>query len=253
MLNYRVIPSLLLSNGGLVKTKEFKDAVYVGDAINAIRIFNEKEVDELVLLDIRASLEGLEPDFGLIEAVASECFMPFAYGGGVSTVEQVRRLLRIGAEKIVINTALHHDPNFVRDAVKLFGSQSIIASIDIKRKFMGRYQVMMLSGSVSTKKKPVDFARYVEELGVGEILLTSIDREGSMSGYDIEMLAEVCDSVNIPVIASGGAGNLDHFRLAVELGKASALAAGSMFVFHGPHRAVLISYPKYEQLRKTFE
>lgn len=250
MLNHRVIPCLLLSAGGLVKTKKFKNGVYVGDPINAIRIFNEKEVDEMVLLDIRASLEKRGPNYDLLKEIASECFMPLAYGGGITSIDQIRTLFRIGIEKVIVNTALNRDPNFVRKAVATFGSQAITASIDVRRKLLGRREVMTLAGTESTGLDPVEAAREAEEIGVGEILLTSIDAEGSMGGYDIDLLAKVCQSVNVPVIASGGAGKIQDFHNAVHKGHASAVAAGSMFVFYGPHRAVLITYPQYRTLCK---
>lgn len=253
MLNYRVIPCLLMNNGRLVKTRGFRKGVYVGDPINTIRIFNDKEVDELVLLDIGASLNNQEPDYELISEISSECFMPLAYGGGISSIEQIRKLLRIGIEKVLINTALNRDPNFIRNAVSIFGSQAITASIDVNRKLFGRYEVVTLAGKEKTGLEPVEAAIKAEELGVGEILLTSIDAEGSMKGYDIDLLARVSKSVKIPVIASGGAGKLEHFRSAVLDGHASAVCAGSMFVFFGPHRAVLINYPEHRTLNTLFK
>lgn len=252
MLSYRVIPSLLLSNGGLVKTKNFKDAVYVGDPINTIRIFNEKEVDELVLLDIRATPSGRGPDFNLLKSIASECFMPLSYGGGITSIEDIKILLRLGIEKVILNTALVRDPHFVEEAVSVFGSQAVTASIDVRRKLFGGYQTMISSGTRPTGLNPVDAARKAETLGVGEILLTSIDREGSMIGYDLDLLAKVSQSVSVPVIASGGAGGLNDLVAAVRKGGASAAAAGSMFVFYGPHRAVLINYPLYRTVCDLF-
>lgn len=252
MLKNRVIPCLLLSNGGLVKTKKFKNGVYVGDPINAIRIFNEKEVDELVLLDIRASIERRGPNYDLLKEIASECFMPLGYGGGITSIDQIRILLRLGIEKVIINTALNYNPSFVKDAVTTFGSQAITASIDVRRKLFGKREVMTLSGTEATGLDPVEAAVKATELGVGEILLTSIDAEGSMEGYDIDLLTKVSQSVNVPVIASGGAGKLEHFRTAVVEGHASAVSAGSMFVFYGPHRAVLITYPEYRALCTLF-
>jgi len=252
MLYHRAIPCLLLSNGGLVKTRKFKNGVYVGDPINVIRIFNEKEVDELVLLDIRASLEKRPPNYALLTEIASECFMPLAYGGGITSIDQIRTLLRLGIEKVVLNTALNRDPNFVKEAVAAFGSQAIVASIDVRRKLFNRREVMTLAGTEATGLDPVEAALKAEELGVGEILLTSIDAEGSMEGYDIDLLAKVSQSVNVPVIASGGAGKLEDFRSAVNEGHASAVSAGSMFVFYGPHRAVLITYPEYRELCALF-
>ncbi len=252
MLSHRVIPCLLLSNGGLVKTKKFKNGVYVGDPINAVRIFNEKEVDELVLLDIRASLENRGPNFELLKEIASECFIPLAYGGGITSIDDIKTLLRLGIEKVVLNTILTRDPSFVREAVTKFGSQAITASIDVRRKMFGRLEVMTLAGTEATGLDPVSVAIKAEELGVGEILLTSIDLEGSMNGYDLNLLAKVSQSVNVPVIASGGAGKLEDFRAAVREGNASAVSAGSMFVFYGPHRAVLINYPQYRTLCDLF-
>lgn len=252
MLQHRVIPCLLLSNGGLVKTRKFKNPVYVGDPINAIRIFNDKEVDELVLLDIKASFEKRGPNFDLLREVASECFMPLAYGGGVRSIDQIRTLIRLGIEKIILNTAINQDPTFVRDAVATFGSQAITASIDVRRKFFGKYEVMTMGGTLATGLDPVVAACSAEALGVGEILLTSIDAEGSMAGYDLNLLDRVSQSVSVPVIASGGAGKLEDFRSAVREGHASAVSAGSMFVFYGLHRAVLITYPEYKTLKELF-
>jgi imidazole glycerol-phosphate synthase subunit HisF len=249
MLTTRVIPCLLLKGEGLVKTRAFKDPVYVGDPINAIKIFNDKEVDELVLLDISATARGAEPNFELIAEIASECFMPLAYGGAIRSVDQVRRLLRLGVEKVIVNTALHTDPAMVRQAADTFGSQAIVASIDVKRKLLGRREVFVKNGSVATGLDPVTFARTAESLGVGEILLTAIDRDGTMSGYDVELVAKISQAVSVPVIASGGAGTIAHFAEVVTKGHASAVAAGAMFVFYGPHRAVLISYPDPKVLR----
>jgi imidazole glycerol-phosphate synthase subunit HisF len=241
----------MLRDGGLVKTRAFRNGVYVGDPINAIRIFNDKEVDELVLLDIGATRDKRAPDFDLIAEIAGECFMPLAYGGGVSKLEHIHRLLRLGVEKVVINTAIHTDPALVREAVAIFGSQAIIASIDVKRKLLGRREVLIASGTQGTGCDPLAYALEVQKLGVGEILLTSIDNEGSMAGYDLPLLQEVSKAIGIPVIASGGAGSIEHFRQAVQQGGVSAVSAGSMFVFYGKHRAVLISYPDYSALENA--
>lgn len=252
MLSYRVIPCLLLSNGGLVKTRKFKDAVYVGDPMNAIKIFNEKEVDELVLLDIKATSFGRGPDFDLLRSIASECFMPLSYGGGITSIDEIRTLLRLGIEKVILNTALVRAPHFVEQAVSIFGSQAITASIDVRRKLFGGNEVMIAAGKEGTGCNAVEAALKAEQLGVGEIFLTSIDAEGSMRGYDIELLSKVSKLVKVPVIASGGAGKLGDFSSAVQQGGASAAAAGSFFVFYGPHRAVLITYPEYRTLRTLF-
>lgn len=248
MLKTRVIPTLLLRGAGLVKTTAFRNPVYVGDPINAIRIFNEKEVDELVLLDITASRTGKGPAFATIENIASECFMPLAYGGGITNVEQVRRILETGVEKVVVNAAAMADPQFVRAAAREFGSQAIIVSMDVKRKLLGRYEVYGDGGTRATGHEPVAYARLMEELGAGEILLTAIDRDGTMKGYDIELISKVASAVSVPVIASGGAGTIADFGIASRQGGAAAVAAGAMFVFHGPHRAVLITYPSHAEL-----
>jgi cyclase len=248
MLKTRVIPTLLLRGAGLVKTTAFRNPVYVGDPINAIRIFNDKEVDELVLLDITASRSNKGPAFSTIENIASECFMPVAYGGGISTVDEIRRILSAGIEKVVINTAALANPGLVREAVREFGSQAIVVSIDVKRKWLGRYEVYGDGGSRATGQEPVPYARQMQDLGAGEILLTAIDRDGTMKGYDIELIAKVAAAVGIPVIASGGAGAIADFGLAAKQGGAAAVAAGAMFVFQGPHRAVLITYPSQAAL-----
>lgn len=248
MLRTRVIPCLLLRGNGLVKTVQFKNPRYVGDPINAIKIFNDKEVDELVLLDISASREGREPPFSVIEEVASECFMPLAYGGGIRTVEQARKILKLGVEKVIFNTTAWKDPSVLRDASNEFGAQAVVVSIDVRRKIFGRYEVVTSAGSESTGTDPVAYAKRMEEAGAGEILLTSIDRDGTMKGYDNDLLSKVSAAVGVPVVACGGAGTIDHFAEAVKVGGASAVAAGSMFVFHGPHRAVLITYPSQQQL-----
>lgn len=251
MLKTRVIPTLLMRNAGLVKTQRFKDAKYVGDPINAIRIFNDKEVDELVLLDITASREGREPAFQLIEEVAGECFMPLAYGGGIRTLEQARRILKLGVEKVIFNATALRQPDVIREASREFGAQAVVASIDVRRKMFGRYEVFSDCGSTGTGVDPVTYAKRMEELGAGEILLTSIDRDGTFKGYDIELLSMVTPAVRVPVVASGGASSVADFRAAVREGGAAAVAAGAMFVFHGPHRAVLITYPKREELEQS--
>jgi cyclase len=251
MLQTRVIPSLLLRNGGLVKTVKFQDAKYVGDPINAVRIFNEKEVDELVFLDIGATPAGSGPNFRLLADITSEAFMPFGYGGGITTVDQVKRLYALGVEKVIINTAAANTPKLVEEAAAIAGSSSVVVSIDVRRNFFGRYSVWVRSGQVDVKQDPVVYAREMERLGAGEILLTAIDRDGTQSGYDLELIRLVADAVAVPVVAAGGAGSLQHFREAADAG-ASAVAAGSLFVFHGKYKAVLITYPEYRDLEKLF-
>ena len=243
MIRARVIPCLLLRGHGLVKTRKFKDPVYLGDPVNAVRIFSEKEVDELVILDIDASRKGCEPDYELVAEIAGECFMPVAYGGGIQTLAQARKLIRCGIEKVVINSASIESTGFIREIADVFGSQAVVGSIDARKTMLGGYRVFVKSGTVDTKLKPEDHAASLEQAGVGEILLTSIDRDGQMQGYDIELIKKVSSKVNVPVVACGGAGTLDHMRRAMSESGASAVSAGSMFVFYGKNRAVLINYP----------
>jgi len=251
MLKTRVIPCLLLRNFGLVKTIRFKDPKYLGDPINIVRIFNEKAVDELMFLDIAATVENRRPSFQLLEKIASECFTPFSYGGGIRNLEDMKILFKIGVEKVVVNSYTVENPTFVRSAADLFGSQSVVVSVDVKRNQWGKYEVFTHSGQKATGLDPVKYARDMEEQGPGELLLTSIDLDGTMAGYDLELIKRVSSAVSIPVVACGGAGSLEHLRQAVKQGGASAVAAGSLFVFHGPHRAVLINYPTLEELQKA--
>lgn len=244
-MDVRIIPSLLLSHGGLVKTRRFEEPQYVGDPLNAVRTFNEKCVDELMVLDIEASSLGRGPDFDLIADIAAECFMPMSYGGAVATLQHAAAILASGVEKVVMNTALVRCPDVVADCTREFGSQAVVASLDFKRSILGKYSLNNYAGR---EGDPVAMARRAEDLGVGEILLTSIDREGTGKGYDLELIHKVSEAVTIPVIANGGAGSLADFRSAVDAG-ASALSAGSMFVFHGKHRAVLITYPDRKELQ----
>lgn len=251
MLRTRVIPCLLLQGDGLVKTVRFKKPVYVGDPINAIKIFNEKEVDELVFLDIAASREGRGPSLQAIREFADECFMPVAYGGGVRSVDDARAVLALGVEKVVINTMALRRPQLVAELAAEFGAQAVVVSIDARKRLFGGYEVYGAGGSEPTGLKPVEHAVRMVELGAGELLVTSIDRDGTQTGYDIPLVRSIADAVAVPVIACGGAGTLDHLAQAVNEGHASAAAAGSMFVFHGRHRAVLISYPPRSELERA--
>lgn len=252
MLRTRVIPILLLQNGGLVKGEKFKKHKYVGDPINAVRIFNEKEVDELAFIDISATSQGRDPDYELIEDVATEAFMPIAYGGGITRVEQVERLFRCGVEKVIINSAFHYDPELIRRCSTIAGSQSITISIDVKKSLFGRYEVFTHNGSKKTGIDPVTYAQQAETMGAGELVVTAIDREGTNKGYDSELIALITDAVNIPVVAQGGAGSLSDIKHVVDVGHASAAAAGSFFTFHGKHKAVLLTYPAYSDLENLF-
>jgi cyclase len=242
------MPCLLLRNRGLVKTVRFKDANYVGDPINTIRIFNEKEVDELILLDITATAELKQPNLQIISEVASECFMPLTYGGGIRSLDEVKTIFSLGVEKIAVNTHAIENPSFIRECAELFGSQSIIVSIDVKRTWLGKYVVHSRGGKTATGLEPVAWAQQAAAAGAGELLLTSIDRDGTYEGYDTELIKRVTSSVSIPVIACGGAGSVADFTAAVKDGGASAVAAGSMVVYQGRNRGVLINFPGRREL-----
>jgi imidazole glycerol-phosphate synthase subunit HisF len=246
----RVIPSLLIHKGGLVKSVKFDDYKYVGDPINAVKIFNDKEVDELAVIDIDASRDNRPPDIKKIAEIASEAFMPVAYGGGITRIEEIKELLFNGLEKVIINRSAITSPALITEAAGQFGSQSIVVSIDVKKTFFKGYRVFSGNGRKNTGLDPIAFARQVESLGAGELLLNSIDRDGTFEGFDLDLIKAVTAAVNIPVIAIGGASSLQDFRKAVDNG-ASAVGAGSLFVFQRPHRAVLISYPSQDALKET--
>lgn len=251
MLPSRVIPCLLLKGRGLYKTVRFRDPKYVGDPMNAVRIFNEKGVDELVILDIAASVSGRGPDLELVRDIASEAFIPLCYGGGVRSLSQYAALVRLGVEKVAVNTALVEVPGLISEAARQFGSQSVVASIDVKRNLLGRYRVCVRSGTQATDLDPVTAARQAADAGAGEIILNAIDRDGMMQGMDTALIRTVTQAVSVPVVAIGGAGNLEHIREAIREGGASAVSAGSLFVFTGPHRAVLITYPSEAELAQV--
>ncbi|MGF1557788.1 MAG: AglZ/HisF2 family acetamidino modification protein [Flavobacteriaceae bacterium] len=245
----RIIPCLLLRDEGLVKTVKFKKSTYIGDPINAVKIFNEKEVDELVFLDIDATNQRKEPPYQVIQDIATECFMPFCYGGGIKTIDQIRKIIASGAEKVAINSAAFLNPDLIRQAAEVFGSSTVVVSIDYKKNLFGNQTVYINGGTKSTKKDPVTYAMEMEQLGAGELFLNAVDRDGEMMGYDLEMVKKVTAAVSIPVIICGGAAALTDFSLAFENG-ASAASAGSMFVFQGKKKGVLISYPSPEELRE---
>lgn len=253
MLQARVIPCLLLRKGGLVKTVKFKNPRYVGDSINAVKIFNEKEVDELILLDIDATKEQREPSYKQIEDVVSEAFMPICYGGGIATVEQMRTLFALGVEKVSISVAALENPFLIEAAAKEFGSQSIIVTLDVKKtRFSKTYQVVTHNATRNTKHSPIEAAMRMETLGAGELLINNVNLDGLMNGYDEDLIKQISDAVNIPVVALGGAGILKHLQSVVYNGGASAASASSMFIFHGKHKAVLISYPTQHELKMLF-
>jgi cyclase len=252
MIKTRVIPCLLLKGSGFYKTIKFKNPTYLGDPINILRIFNEKEVDEIMILDIGVTPSNKGPNVAFLNDLASECFMPLGYGGGVTTIDQMRMLFQLGFEKVALNTAAVEKPELVSEAAKQFGSQSTVVSIDVKKGIVGGYEVMTRCGAGKTGRNPADFAREMEQRGAGEILLNSIDRDGTMHGYDLALLKMVSSVVSVPVVACGGAGSVAHLREAVEQGGASAVAAGSFFVFQGKHRAVLINVPSPAELEAAF-
>ncbi|SOC04226.1 AglZ/HisF2 family acetamidino modification protein [Pseudobutyrivibrio ruminis] len=243
----RIIPVLLIDDRDLIKTINFKKPTYLGDPVNALKIFNRKGIDEMAVLDISASKKGLEPDFELLTDMASEAFMPLSYGGGIKTLDQVRKLLAIGYEKVVLNTSLVEDEQLVKDAVALAGSQSVVASIDAKI-VNGQYKCVICDGTKVIDMSPVELAKHAEELRVGEIFLNSIDRDGMMEGYDIDLVNQVVNAVDIPVTACGGAGGISDLKDVIENGHAHAAAGGSMFVYYGRLKAVLITAPTEEEL-----
>lgn len=242
MLLKRIIPTLLVHGPALVKTREFKNWKYLGDVVNAIRIFNEKQVDEIILLDISATSCGQEPRLNLIQDVAQEAFMPFCYGGGVKTVKQIGDILTRGAEKVVINSALHENITLIKEATSHFGSQSIVASIDVKTMSDGQWKVFSKRGTIKHDINPVDFAKKVQDMGVGEIFLSDINRDGTKSGYNLKLIEAVSTQVEIPVIACCGASDLHDLRSAITAG-ASAVAAGALFTLIGKLDAPLLTYP----------
>jgi imidazole glycerol-phosphate synthase subunit HisF len=246
-LRPRVIPCLQFAGGELLKTRRFKDPHYLGDPINAVKLFNDLECDELIVVDIRASLENRGPDYALIEEFATEAFMPLAYGGGISSIEQVRRLLSIGIEKVVIGSAAP-DGRLIAATATVFGSQSVVVSVDVRKTLLGRREVWTRSGTRNTGIEPRSYARQMEQFGAGELFVQSIDLEGARSGYDLNLMTEISASVQIPVIACGGAGSLEHIRELLRSSDVAAAAAGTMFVLHGKHRAPLISYPRPEEI-----
>ncbi|MEZ0394848.1 MAG: AglZ/HisF2 family acetamidino modification protein [Anaerolineales bacterium] len=247
MIRPRVIPALLLKGQGLVKTVRFKEPRYLGDPINIVRIFNDKEVDELIFLDITATNEKRRPPFEMLGKITGECFMPLGYGGGIRSLEDVRTLLGLGIEKVILNTAAVEMPDLVGQVADYAGSQAVVISMDVKRNLLGKYEVFIHSGRQGTGLDPVRHAQEMERRGAGELFVNSIDRDGTMQGYDLDLIRRVAEAVSIPVIACGGAGNLQHLAEAIQAG-ASAAAAGSLFVFQGPLRGVLISYPSREEL-----
>jgi cyclase len=247
MFRPRVIPVLLLKNKGLVKSVGFKTFRYIGDPINAVKIFNDLKADELVFLDILASRERrtISPDF--VKNIGEEANMPFAAGGGIKDLESIRKIISAGAEKVIINTYAAVNPGFISEASSTFGSSAIVVCIDVKRNMFGREKIRIYGGSQPTKFEITDFARLMERNGAGELIIQSVDCDGRMLGYDLELIRRVAESVDIPVIALGGAGSLEHLRQGYIYSHANGLAAGSMFVYHGQRNGVLINYPESKE------
>lgn len=251
MLSVRVIPCLLLRNTGLVKTVRFKNPTYIGDPINAVRIFNDKEVDEIIFLDITKTLDNAPPNIDLIKDIANECFIPFAYGGGIKDIDTIRRIFNLGAEKVILNSAAFHNPDLVKNAANLFGNQSIVVSIDIKANWMGRNEVVVNCGRRGTGIDPLSYALEMQKNGAGELFINSVDRDGTRKGYNVELIRQIAETVNIPVVACGGAGSLEDIKEVVKKANVSA-AAGSLFVYYGSRNGVLINYPDREVLETLF-
>lgn len=247
MLRTRIIPVLLLKDGGLVKTIKFTKERYIGDPINAVKIFNLKEADELVLLDISATNSGTGPNFDNIREIVSEAFMPIGYGGGISSLAQIEELFKIGVEKVILNTAAIEDFELISSAAEIFGSQSIVVSIDVKRNLFGGYAVYTHSGTKKSRRGLDDILKAIQIAGAGELIINSIDNDGMMKGYEYDLIKLVSSRIEIPLVCVGGAGSIQDFRLAISAG-ASAVGAGSMFIYQGVHKAVLISYVPFEQL-----
>jgi len=252
MVDVRVIPCLQLINDSLVKTVKFDKHGYIGDPINTVRIFNELEVDELCFLDIRATSQGRQPDLKLLKSIADECFMPLSYGGGLKTFETCRDILSIGFEKVVINTHAYHNPDLVKKTSEHFGSQAIVGSIDAKKNMWGKYQVYINNGNDKISMDVVEWAQKMVEYGVGELLITSMDKDGTWEGYDVNLIKKITAAVEVPVIANGGAGSIEHMKDAVKSGHASALALGSMVVYQKKGMGVLVNFPDKKELYKVF-
>lgn len=252
MIQNRVIPVLLMSDGKLYKTKKYSNPRYIGDPINVIRIFNEKEVDELIILDISASRLKVEPDYERIKELASECFMPLCYGGGISNLDQAKRVFSLGIEKISIQTQALSNLDLITEVANIFGSQSIVLSVDLKKNLFGTSKLYGSSQSKVINKNILQFISEAVNAGAGEILLSSVDNEGLMKGMNLELISQISSAIPVPLIANCGVGSLEHIKEAINSG-ASAVAAGSFFVYHGPHNAVLITYPSSADLKKILQ
>lgn len=246
MLRPRIIPCLLIKDKGLVKTVGFSSPKYVGDPTNAVKIFNEKKVDELMVLDIDASVHGVEPDYGMVERIAAESRMPLCYGGGVKTAEQAKKIIGLGVEKVSVSSAGVENPDLLAEMAEELGSQSVVLTLDVRKKRWGGYQVWTHNGTKNTNKSPVELVEGSIKKGIGEVVINSIDNDGKMDGYDLDLVRSIREKTTVPITSLGGAGSLDDIgKLIQEFGIIGA-AAGSLFVFRGIYKAVLINYPSYE-------
>jgi cyclase len=253
MLRPRIIPSLLLHDKGLVKTVNFKSPKYIGDPINAVRIFNEKEVDELVIFDIDATVLNKEPNYILIEKLANQSRMPLCYGGGVKTVEQAQKIFGLGVEKIALSSAIIQNPKLITEISERVGSQSVIVVLDIKKKILGGYEVYTHNGKKSTGINPIEFVQKLQKLGAGEIIINTIDQDGVMKGYDLNLIDKIAETITIPMTVLGGAGSLSDIEKVIKKHGIIGVAAGSLFVFKGPYKAVLINYPNQMEKNKLYK
>lgn len=253
MLIPRVIPCLLLKGNGLVKTTKFKDAKYIGDPLNAIKIFNEKGCDELIFLDIDATVNNRKPPFDIIETIASECVMPVCYGGGIRRIEDAKRIFALGVEKVLISSYAVENPDFIRELSDIFGSQSIVVCLDVRTNKSGVYEIVTHNALKNTGLNPFEFAIKIEKVGAGELLINSVDRDGVMLGYDLSLIHWITKNAGIPVIACGGAGNLIHIREVITAAGASSASAGSLFVYFGKQKGILINYPKRKEIDLLFK
>jgi cyclase len=253
MLRPRIIPSLLVHDNGLVKTVNFKNPKYVGDPINAVKIFNEKEVDELAVFDIDATVLGKEPDYALIEKLANQSRMPLCYGGGVKTIEQAQKIFGLGIEKIALSSAVIENPNLISQIADRVGSQSVIVVMDVKKKLLGGYEIYTHNGKKATGINPVKFAEEAQKLGAGEIIINSIDQDGVMKGYDLNLIDRVSEKISIPITVLGGAGSLQDIKKVIEKHGIIGVAAGSLFVFKGIYKAVLINYPTKKEKEELYK
>jgi len=250
MYRPRIIPVLLLQNSGLVKSVKFKNHRYIGDPINAVRIFNDLKADELAFIDISASKEKRLISLDFVKKVGEEANMPFSVGGGIRSIHDIQKIIEVGAEKVILNTIAGQNPQFVQKAVKEFGSSTITVCMDVKRDFFGKNKVLIHAGSKKIVQSPLIFAKQMEEMGAGEIIIQSIDKDGTMLGYDLELIAGISEQLSIPVTALGGAGSLKDMSLLLDRTSVNGLAAGSMFVYHGARNAVLVNYPNYNEILK---